>query len=119
MYICKSAYQKIFFLFLNQNICCGYFYVFEILEHLPYSKELFNETVLLSIQNTCYNVKLMGKKIIQFYAQKFCLSKPMVGTLNIWFKLFAKTLNSSHQLTSCLYYKVYNYVDRLKTINIK
>ena len=34
--VVKSAYQKIFFLFSNQNICCGYL------------KEPSNETVLLS-----------------------------------------------------------------------
>ena len=41
--------RKIFFLFLNQNICCWC------------SKNLLNETVLLGIQNTC--LKLNGKKI--------------------------------------------------------
>ena len=35
--------QKLVFLFLNQNICCGT------------QKNRLNETVLLSIQNICYN----------------------------------------------------------------
>ena len=36
-----SANWKLFFLFLNQNICCGY------------SKNCLDEMVLLSTQNTC------------------------------------------------------------------
>ena len=40
---------KLFFLFLNQNICCGY------------SKKRLSETVLLSTENIM--LKLMGKKI--------------------------------------------------------
>ena len=36
--VCK---ENLIFLFLNQNICCGY------------SKELLNETILLSTQNIC------------------------------------------------------------------
>ena len=39
-------------------------------------KNLLNETVLLSTQKLM--LKLMGKKITIFYAQKFCLSKPML-----------------------------------------
>ena len=42
-------------------------------------KNRLNETVLLSTQNTCYNRWL--RKYLQFYAKKFCLSKP-VFTLN-------------------------------------
>ena len=69
----KSAYQKIIYLFLNQNICCG---CSKEPFHCGYSKELSqnhqNETVLLSTKN-------MGKKIsiLQFLAKKFCLSKPV------------------------------------------
>ena len=40
--------EKLFFLFLNQNICCGY------------SKNRLNEKILLSTQNM---FKLMGKEI--------------------------------------------------------
>ena len=35
---------------------------------------VLNEMVLLSTQNIMLN--LMGKKILQFYAENFCLSKP-------------------------------------------
>ena len=42
---------KLFFLFLNQNICCWY----------SNSKNRLNETVLLSTENIM--LKLMGKKI--------------------------------------------------------
>ena len=45
----KSAYLKTIYLFLNQNICCGY------------SKNRPIETVLLSTQNT---FGIMDKKII-------------------------------------------------------
>ena len=51
----KSAYQKIIFLFLNQNIFC------------VYSKNRLNETVLLSTHNM---LKLMGKKIVTILRSK-------------------------------------------------
>ena len=38
-------------------------------------KNCLNETVLLGTQNICF--KLMGKKILQFYAEHLCLSKPV------------------------------------------
>ena len=39
----RAHTKKLMFLFLNQNICCGY------------SKNCLNETVLLSTQNICSN----------------------------------------------------------------
>ena len=44
--------EKLIFLFLNQNICCGY------------------------SKHPKHMLKLMGKNYLKFYAQKFCLSKP-------------------------------------------
>ena len=38
-------------------------------------KNRLNETVLLSTQNIM--LKLMGKKHVQFYPEKLCLSKPV------------------------------------------
>ena len=55
--------RKIIFLFLNQNICCGY------------SEEPSPRSVLLSTQNICK--KLWVREYLQFYAENFCLSKPM------------------------------------------
>ena len=55
--------KTIIFLFLNQNIVVGT------------QKNCPNETVLLSTQNICS--KWWIRKYLQFYAQKFCLSKPM------------------------------------------
>ena len=37
-------------------------------------KNRLDETVLLSTQTYA---KIIGKKYLQFYAEKFCLSKPM------------------------------------------
>ena len=53
---------KLFFLFLNQNICCGY------------SKNHLNETVLLSTQKHMF--KLMDKKIIAILRWKYLLNWP-------------------------------------------
>ena len=39
-------------------------------------KNRLNETVLLSTQNIYLNWWV--RKLLQFYAQKFCLSKPMI-----------------------------------------
>ena len=39
-------------------------------------KNRLNETVLLSTQNICF--KLWVRKYLQFYAEKFCLSKPVL-----------------------------------------
>ena len=61
----KSAYQKqIIFLFLNQNICCGY------------SKEPYQLDG--SYEHPKHMLKLMDKKIFKL----ICLSKPMF-TLNV------------------------------------
>ena len=43
-------------------------------------KNHLNETVLLSTQNIC--LKIWVRKYLQFYAEKFCLSKPMY-TVNL------------------------------------
>ena len=51
--------RRITFLVLNQNICCGY----------------SNEMVLLCKQNICKNVWV--RKYLQFYAEIFCLPKPV------------------------------------------
>ena len=51
------------FLFLNQNICCGY------------SKEPSQWDGSLCTQNICSNWWII--KYLQFYAQQFCLSKPI------------------------------------------
>ena len=42
-------------------------------------KNRLNETVLLSTQNICS--KLWIKKYLQFYAENFCLSKPVSLTV--------------------------------------
>ena len=62
------VYQKLFVLFLNQNICCGCSkdpsqYV------VGTQKIRLNETVLLSTQNIC--LKLWGRTYLQFYAENF------------------------------------------------
>ena len=54
---------NLIFLFLNKNICCGY------------SKELSQWDG--SFEHPKNVLKLMGKKYLQFYAEKFCLSKPV------------------------------------------
>ena len=59
----KSAYQKIIFLFLNQNICCGY------------SQEPSQGDG--SSEHPKYMPKLMGKKIFTILRSKILLSKPM------------------------------------------
>ena len=49
-----------FFLFLDQNICCGY------------SKE---PSQILSTQNICFDdVNLLMSKYLQMYAENFCFS---------------------------------------------
>ena len=53
----KSVYQKIFFFFLNQNICCGY------------SKEPSQWDG--SFEHPKYMLKLMGKKIFTFLCWNF------------------------------------------------
>ena len=58
--------KKIVFLFLNQNI---QMYV------VGTQKNHLNETVLLSTQNISFNWWV--RKYLQFYTQKFCLSKPV------------------------------------------
>ena len=55
--------RKIIFLFLDQNISVGT------------QKNRLNEMVLSSTLNIC--LKLLVKKYLQFYAENFCLSKPM------------------------------------------
>ena len=60
LHLVKTAYHKIFFLFLKQNICC------------VYSKEPYQLDG--SFEHPKYMLKLMGKKYLQFYAKKFCLS---------------------------------------------
>ena len=59
----KSACQKIIFLFLNQIICCWY------------SKEPSQWDG--SFEHPKHMLKLMGKKYLNFYAEVFCLSKPV------------------------------------------
>ena len=49
--------KKIIFLFLNQNICCGY------------SKEPSRWDG--SFEHQKHMLKLLGKKILQIYSQKF------------------------------------------------
>ena len=57
------AQQKIFFLFLNPKICCGY------------SKEPSQRDG--SFEHPKHLVEMMGKKIITIYPENFCLSKPI------------------------------------------
>ena len=59
----KSAYQK-------NNFCISQ------PKHMGAQKNSLNETVLLSTKNM---FKLMGKKYLLFYAQKLCLSKPVLS----------------------------------------
>ena len=54
---CMSVYQKIIFLFLNQNICCGY------------SKEPSQRDG--SFEHPKQMLKLMGKKIFTIIRSKF------------------------------------------------
>ena len=63
----KRAYdnEKIIFLFLNQNICCGY------------SKEPSQWDG--SFEHPKHMLKFMGKKISTILRTKFCLSKPMLS----------------------------------------
>ena len=41
-------------------------------------KNRFNEMLLLSSEHPKHMLKLMGKKIFTIYAEKFCLSKPLM-----------------------------------------
>ena len=56
--------EKLFFLFLNQTICYGYSTEPSQLDG--------------SFEHPKHMLKLMVKKYFHFYAQKNCLSKPMV-----------------------------------------
>ena len=60
----KSAYQN------------NYFLIFQT-KHMLWvlKKNRLNETVLLSNKNIC--LKVWVRKYLQFYAEHFCLSKPM------------------------------------------
>ena len=61
-------------------------------------KNRLNETVLLSTQNIC--LKLWVRKYLQFYAEFFCLSKPMrFSYLEAWVGLI-RSINSDFCLTS-------------------
>ena len=55
--------RKIIFLFLNQNICCGY------------SKEPSQGDG--SFEHPKHMLKFMGKKILKILRENFCLSKPV------------------------------------------
>ena len=59
----KSVYKKIFFLFLNENIRCGY------------SKEPSHRDG--SFEHPKHMFKQMGKKIFTILRSKLCLSKPV------------------------------------------
>ena len=83
----KSAYQKIFFLFLNQNICCGY------------SKEPSQWDG--SFEHPKHVLKLMGKKIFKRAAVFHKILKQIVAYLHIimmdiqgWRKLILSILFS-------------------------
>ena len=56
--------ENLIFLFLSQNICCGY------------SKE--PSQLDGSFENPKHMLKLMGKKIFTILRRDFCLSKPVV-----------------------------------------
>ena len=74
-----SAYQKINFLFLNQAYIMGTQknHLNEtVLYAVGTQKNRINEMVLLSIQNICSNCWI--RKYLQFYTQKFFLSKQYV-----------------------------------------
>ena len=60
----RECTKKLIFLFLNRNICCGY------------SKEPSQWDGSFEHSNKCSNWWL--RKYLQFYTQKFCLSKPMI-----------------------------------------
>ena len=70
---------KLFFLFLNQNICCGYS-----------KKKRLNETVLLRTQNTCLNWWI--RKQSQFYDVNFCLT----GLIHYTYTKYALTSRCSY-----------------------
>ena len=55
-------------------------------------KNRLNETVLLSTQNICSNWWI--RKYLQFYAQKICLSKPMIWGKNLGLLLYAQAMTS-------------------------
>ena len=59
----QSAYQNITFLFLNQNIYCGY-----LKEPSQWDG---------SFEHPKHMLKIMGKKIFTILRCNFCLSKPM------------------------------------------
>ena len=65
--------RKIIFLFLNQNICCGY------------SKEPSQWDG--SFEHPKHMLKIMGKKIFTLYAENFCLSKPVFFLVTILFNV--------------------------------
>ena len=58
--LANSVYQKIFFLFLNQNICCAW---------------VLKRTVL--IEHPEHMLKLIDKEIFTILHSKICLSKPV------------------------------------------
>ena len=55
--------RKIIFLFLNQNICCGY-------SKEPSQRDVFFE-------HPKHMLNLWVRKYLQFYNENFCLSKPI------------------------------------------
>ena len=70
--IVKTAYSKLFFLFLNQNICCGY------------SKE--PSQLDGSFEHPKYMLRLVAKKIFTILPSNFLLSKPVVFTGHLFDK---------------------------------
>ena len=89
----KSASQKLFFLFLIQNICCGY------------SKEMSQWDGFLITQSMwlIWWVRIF----LQFYAaQKFCLSKPVWGIVlsKIDENRCKHTLSGADMWKNCAFY---------------
>ena len=67
----KSAYQKNYFLIFKGNIFCGY------------SKE--PSRCDGSFERPKHMLKIIGKKIFAIFAEKFCLSNPLLhGHINIF-----------------------------------
>ena len=76
--------KKIFFLFLNQNICCRC------------SKEL--SQLDGSIEHPKHMLKMMGMKIFTLFAEKFCLLKPVSGLSNQFAANFIKIYQEMKKL---------------------
>ena len=85
--------ENFIFLYLNKNICCGY------------SKEPSQKDG--SFEHPKHMLQLIGKKIFTFYAENFCLSKPVLRSLKIVFYLRNSENSDKVPLFVIFYFNLY------------